>query len=252
MLSNEHLIGKHFLKIKECASTNTLALDFLKQSKEVNGWVFVTEEQTKGRGQKGNTWESESRQNLTFSFVIKPSFLLVHQQFALNFFVSLGIYDFLSKKVPEANIKVKWPNDIYVNNQKIAGILIENIVKSNCIDASVMGVGININQVFFQSVEAQSLRKLTLQKYDLELCLRELVQCINIRYQELIELGFKQSKRKYLEHLHWLNESHLFFDVTQDGFFEGKIIGVDDFGQLIIQTTQGQRAFGLKEVQFVR
>lgn len=251
MLLNHHLIGKHLLKIKECTSTNSLAMDFLQQSKEIEGWVFITEQQTKGRGQRGNFWEAAPFQNLTFSCVIKPTFLFVYQQFALNFFISLGLYDFLKEKVPNASIKIKWPNDIYVNNQKIAGILVENIIKSKNIDTSIIGIGLNVNQVFFDTVEAQSIRKLTQKKYNLDQLLEELIDKLNLRYQQLINQGGKKIKKEYLSNLYWMEEQHLFFDVQKDEFFRGQIIGVDNFGQLIIQLDTEQRAFSLKEVQFI-
>lgn len=251
MLLNHHLIGKHLLKIKECASTNSLAMGFLQQSKEIEGWVFITEQQTKGRGQRGNFWEAAPFQNLTFSCVIKPTFLFVHQQFALNFFISLGLYDFLKEKVPNASIKIKWPNDIYVNNRKIAGILVENLIKSKNIDTSIIGIGLNVNQVLFDTVDAQSIRKITQEKYELDTLLQELIDKLNFRYQQLINQGSKIIKKEYLSHLYWMKEPHLFFDVQKDEFFRGEIIGVDDFGQLIIQLDTEQRAFALKEVQFI-
>ncbi len=251
MLLNHHLIGKHLLKIKECASTNSLAMEFLQQSQEIEGWVFVTEQQTKGRGQRGNFWEAAPFQNLTFSCVIKPTFLFVHQQFALNFFISLGLYDFLREKVPQASIKIKWPNDIYVNNRKIAGILVENIIKSKNIQTSIIGVGLNVNQVLFETVDAQSIRKITEKVYDLDELLSELIDKLNVRYQQLINQGAKYLKREYLAHLYWIQEKHLFFDVQKEEIFTGKIIGVDDFGQLIVQLNTEQRAFALKEIRFI-
>lgn len=251
MLLNNHLIGKHLLKTSKCASTNTLAMEFLQQSQNVEGWVFITNEQTKGRGQRGNFWEATPFQNFTFSFIVKPTFLFVQQQFSLNFFISLGIYDFLRKKVPSADIKIKWPNDIYVNNLKIGGILIENIIKTKNIDSSIIGIGLNINQVDFETITAQSLRKLTQEKYDLEELIQELLVCLDLRYQQLVNKETKKMKEEYLSNLYWIHENHLFFDVLKSEYFRGNIVGVDDFGQLIIKMSEGQKAFSLKEVQFI-
>ena len=252
MLLKNHLIGKHFLKIEKCASTNSIAMEFLQESTQIEGWVFSTNEQTKGRGQRGNSWEAEPAQNLTFSCVIKPTFLLAYQQFGLNFFISLAIYDFLKEKIPSVSPKIKWPNDIYINELKIAGILVENIIKSKNIDVSVIGIGLNVNQVLFHTVNAQSIRKLTQEMYELDSLLPELTSFLNERYEQLMREGTKNLKKQYLENLYWIQEERTFFDVQKDEFFVGKIIGVDDFGQLIIQLANEQRAFAFKEVQFIQ
>ncbi|ULT28943.1 biotin--[acetyl-CoA-carboxylase] ligase [Sphingobacterium sp. E70] len=103
-----------------------------------------------GKGQRGSTWVSEPGKNLTTSILLKPHFLSIAQQFALSATVAIAVVNWLKRKT-EQDVTVKWPNDIYVGNKKIVGILIENKLKGNKIEASIVGIGININQVNFDT-----------------------------------------------------------------------------------------------------
>eukprot|EP01137_Pigoraptor_chileana_P015025 Opistho-2@5140 len=107
--------------------------------------VIITDNQTAGRGQRGNVWEASIGENLTFSLILKPNFLKASEQFQLNVAVSLGVLDCLSEYIDE-DLKVKWSNDIYFQNQKMGGILIENTLQGYQIGYSVIGIGLNINQ----------------------------------------------------------------------------------------------------------
>src|SRR5688572_19822458 len=109
----------------ECHSTNTLAMELCQQTNAPEGTLVITSKQTSGRGQRGNTWESIPHMNLTFSLVLRPTFLSVREQFYLNIFTSLSIRDFLAESC-HIPIHIKWPNDILANDFKICGILIEN------------------------------------------------------------------------------------------------------------------------------
>ncbi|HPH88516.1 MAG TPA: biotin--[acetyl-CoA-carboxylase] ligase, partial [Chitinophagales bacterium] len=142
-------------------STNTYAKSLIAKSSPIDGTVILADEQFAGRGQSGNVWQSEAGKNLTFSIIYQTSFLLATEQFYLNMAVSLGIWSMVNSKLSiEKNkeltihdsrftTKIKWPNDIYVNNQKIAGILIENTISGMHLKHSVIGVGLNVNQEQF-------------------------------------------------------------------------------------------------------
>ena len=110
----------------ECHSTNSLLLDLTRKISQPEGTIVITKQQSRGRGQHGNSWESEPGKNLTLSLLLKPNFLAVKQQFYLTMAFSLGVCDFLTER-SIGNVKIKWPNDILVNERKVAGILIENV-----------------------------------------------------------------------------------------------------------------------------
>ena len=142
---NTLFIGKKIVYLPNCHSTNDSALSILGSNDVFEGTTIITSRQTSGKGQKGNRWQSEPGKNLTFSIILKPGFLDVKQQFKLNFAVSLGIFDFLSSFF-KSHVKIKWPNDIYYKDSKIAGILIENSIRSMKMQHSIVGVGLNVNQ----------------------------------------------------------------------------------------------------------
>src|SRR3569832_312153 len=140
-------IGQNAIYVKSLASTNSYASDLLRQIELSEGSLIYTFEQEKGRGQRGNSWESEPNKNLTLSLVLHPRFLHPFQQFLLTKITSLAVADLMAEVLAFANkshkIHIKWPNDIYVDDKKIAGILIENYLRENTIQHSVIGVGIN-------------------------------------------------------------------------------------------------------------
>ena len=153
-------VGQNIIYLPTCQSTNDETLQFLADGTAYEGDMVVTDGQTQGRGQRGNQWIAQSGQNLTFSLVLQPTFLLASEQFWLNMAVSLAVYDSLSPFIP-AGLRIKWPNDIYVNDRKMGGILIENALQGYNLAHSVVGIGLNINQTQLGYPTATSLlRKL--------------------------------------------------------------------------------------------
>ena len=134
--------------IKETDSTNNLIRKMMQDENLPEGFLVYTDFQTAGKGQPGNTWESEAGKNLLFSIVLYPHEIPIHEQFVLSEIASLSIKNILAKYTD--GISVKWPNDIYWNDRKIAGILIENSLKKNEINYSIIGIGLNINQTIFR------------------------------------------------------------------------------------------------------
>ena len=143
------IIGSNLLFFENLPSTNTHAADLLKKNNLPEGTIVYTNYQSAGRGYSGNRWESEDGKNLLISIVLFPSFIKPEDQFYISMAVSLGICDFLKRYIPDCSIK--WPNDIYVNNDKIAGILIESSITGNKIEYTIAGIGLNINQEKFIS-----------------------------------------------------------------------------------------------------
>src|SRR6476659_5800909 len=151
-------VGQSLVKLHEVDSTNDYLKNLLSNSKPlIEGTVIMAEYQTAGRGQKGNVWKSEKGANLTFSILLRPSFFNVNQQFQFNKAVSLGISDVLIEILGK-EAKIKWPNDVYFNNQKLGGILIENTIKGNFLKESIVGIGLNANKN--QLLDKDYLRRL--------------------------------------------------------------------------------------------
>jgi len=139
----------HIISFDSLPSTNNELKNRLKTNDLSEFTTILTSYQTNGRGQQSNVWESADGLNLTFSVLLKPVFLEPALQFYLSKIVALALTDVLMKYVDE--LSIKWPNDIYVGEKKIAGILIENSLMGSCIDTCVVGIGLNVNQLSFQS-----------------------------------------------------------------------------------------------------
>lgn len=242
-------IGKNIINLPKCHSTNAIAADLIAREQVPEGTLVTTEHQTAGRGQRGNSWETAAGKNLTFSLILKPSFLQVEEQFYLSIITSLAIYDLLTELLP-SGLAVKWPNDLYYIQRKLGGILIENTLKNTSISWSVLGIGLNINQKVFQTPTATSLALVTGEEFSRSTLLEKLLSHLEKRYLQL-RRGLRQDLRKeYLSRLYWLGEKHTF---RSDGLeFPGKIIGVDQGGRLALQQEgEGLRYFRMKEIEFV-
>ena len=214
------------------------------------GTVIITDNQTAGRGQRGNIWETSTGENLTFSLILKPNFLKASEQFQLNVAISMGVFDFLSEFIDE-NLKVKWSNDIYYGDKKLGGILIENSLQGYQIGHSITGIGLNINQTEFTNKRATSLRKITQNplKYDLSELLKKLLENIEINYLKIKNKDYNLLKISYLSSLYRFEEYYYFKRNGQQ--FTGKIIGIDETGKLGIETDGNVIYFDFKEVEFV-
>lgn len=248
-LSKTRLIGNQIVKLTTCLSTNDIAAQLSASGTANNGAVVISDEQTKGRGQRGNVWESEPGKNLMFSIVLRPDELPPQDQFRLNWVISLGIQDYLIAR-ELTNVFIKWPNDIYINDKKVCGILIENTIKSKFIATSIIGVGLNVNQTIFESNTATSLQQELGFEYDLKVELDYLLHFIETRYETLLAGQVSKLKQDYLSKLLWVNEEHLFEKST--GVFRGEIVNVDDFGRLIVNTKSGKEMFHFKEIKYIQ
>jgi len=245
-LAKTLFVGKTVIFLPTCHSTNEEAVTYANQNRFADGSLVITNEQTAGKGQRGNTWEAAAGANLTFSIILRPTFVPIVRQFDLNVCVSLGILDFLQKS--DVGFQVKWPNDIYYHDKKICGILIQNFLKQNRIEKSVVGIGLNINQTDFNISTATSLSSITDKKYDLPEVLDQLCSCIESRYLALKAKGSEQLREAYLNNLYWFGEDHIF----QNGKpFSGRIVGISSEGKLEIETKSGLKEFGMKEVEFL-
>ncbi|WP_282015077.1 biotin--[acetyl-CoA-carboxylase] ligase [Marinifilum flexuosum] len=238
------------IRKNEINSTNNFALELIKSANPAAGTVVLTLNQTKGRGQQTNSWESESGKNLTISIILRPEFLPIPDQFHISMVISLGVYDYLKEYLDD--VLIKWPNDIYVGDKKIAGILIEHSIMGSVLSTSVCGIGLNINQRKFVSDAPNpiSLSNCTNQEYDLETELSNLLGKIENRYFQLEDGDKKQLEKDYLDTLYWMNETHTYED--KNGVFKGKIVGITEWGQLRIVVEGEERIYNFKEVSFIK
>ncbi len=244
-------IGQNLVTLNEVDSTNNFLKNMLSNSKPVpEGTVIMAESQYAGRGQQQNGWHSEAGKNLTFSLLLKPLFLPVSQQFDLNRIVSIGVATAL-ETLTGLVIKIKWPNDIYYNDKKLGGILIENVVQTGQLKNAVIGIGLNINQQQFPPTlpHAVSLKQILHQDYDLKKILSEICKHIEAWYLRLKAGHFDDIRRQYVDKLYWFNQEKQF--KAGQSVFNGKIIDVRESGLLLLSTENGPAEYNLKEIEFL-
>lgn len=217
------------------------------------GLVVAAHCQTAGRGQRGNTWTSTPGQNLTFSLLLRPTFLRVEEQFALSKAVAVALCRFVQLTAPHAQVAIKWPNDIYIRNDKVAGVLIENSFSSVQLEVAVVGIGINLNQLEFpaQLPNPTSLALHAGGPIELHTALQSLLHELAYTYEQLRSGSNETLGRAYIDRLYRLGQPAR-YRLPNGHVFEATMMGISPIGELILQTHDGNcRAFGFKEVSFV-
>ena len=248
ILANLPFQTNHVHYLPSCHSTNEVAQDLL-QTDVAEGTVVITDDQFAGKGQAGNQWWSFQGKNLTFSLILRPTFLLPNEQFLITVMLSLAIKDALEEILP-GEIKIKWPNDIFFNNKKIAGLLIENVLRGNNFDSCVAGIGLNVNQTEFPTdINATSTRLASNQEIDLNLMLNSLMKSISEYYLKLKENKGKMLQASYQQCLLGLGEERRFKAAGDE--FDGIIEGTDEFGRLRVSKGSEILVFQHKEVQML-
>lgn len=249
-------IGQNTVNLKSTDSTNSYASELLRQNMPPEGTLVYTFDQKNGRGQRGNIWDSEPNKNATLSYILYPTFLSADKQFLLNKITCLAVSDLMAEILVKLNvreeIKIKWPNDIYVGNKKIAGILIENTLRDNTIKSTIIGIGINVNQTTFKTnINATSLALLSNKGNDLMQCIERLSEFMEARYLQLKANQSDKIDSEYLQKLYQLNEWKNY--TCNNEIFEGKIIGVSPYGKLKVQMrSQEIKEFYLQEISLVQ
>ena len=247
ILANLPFQTNHVHYLPSCHSTNEVAQDLL-QSGAKEGTLVITDDQFAGKGQAGNKWRSFPGQNLTFSLILRPNFLLPSEQFLVTVVLSLGIKEALEEILP-GDVKIKWPNDIFFNNEKIAGLLIENVLRGNYYDSCVAGIGLNVNQSEFpDDITATSIKLATNQELELNLMLNSLIKSISSFYLKLHD-DWKILRESYHRSMLGLGEERKF--AAKGDEFIGIIKGTDEFGRLLIKKGNEVLVFQHKEVQML-
>lgn len=253
-------IGHEIIEVQLLESTNSYLSILVNERQVQEGLIVSAKEQTAGRGQRGTLWESEPYQNLILSIALYPSFLQLKEQFLLNKIIALAVADFITdclmqtpSFIEKHEVKIKWPNDIYVNDKKIAGILIENSVRNNKIGSSIVGIGINVNQTVFRNTVANpiSLKIIKNESLDLKDCIEKLCSFIEVRYLQLKAFNFSRIDCDYEKKLFRFNQWNNFKN-NEGNLFNAKIVGISKEGKLILEKKNGDtKEYGFKEFSFV-
>lgn len=223
--------------IKSTNSTNSLMKEMLAKGEWPEGEYFVyAGYQTAGRGQTGNSWESEADKNLLCSILLPPD----KDLYFLNIAVGVAIL-----RVIGEDFTIKWPNDIYYGDKKVAGILVENAILGNEVKYSIAGIGLNVNQTTFVSDAPNpiSLKQITGKEYDID----ALMQQVYAKVQETLN---EEVWEEYKNHLYRRDGFWKYED--QNGIFEAHIIDVLPTGEIVLCDRNGQnRTYGFKQIKYI-
>jgi BirA family biotin operon repressor/biotin-[acetyl-CoA-carboxylase] ligase len=239
---------KNILILDSVDSTNNYAMALIQGGKSIDGNAVFAMEQTNGKGRRGRQWESNKGDNIILSISLQMQWLPVSQQFQLSVAIALGCFDLVSKYAPK-KASIKWPNDIFLNDTKAGGILIENTIKGTLWQWAVAGIGLNINQTNFEStgINATSLSMVTKRTYSILQLAEELYEVALKRINELKSGYFLSMLETYNKHLFAKNRIVLL--KKENEIFETKILRVSDTGQLITHD-KTERKFNFDEVEF--
>lgn len=234
----------------QTASTSTYLKELLKQRKLPECSVVITNNQTEGKGQPGNKWETEPGKNLTFSMIFYPNPIKASEQFIISKAVSVAIVKTLKKF--NLNATIKWPNDIYVNDKKLGGILIENTLSGQTIDQCIIGIGLNINQETFPDhlPNPVSVKNISGRDTDLLSILAELHESISNFYDKVLAQNHPEIEQEYLNLLYRRNGTHLYKDKT--GVFKAEFHSIGPAGHLFLKRKDGSvTSYAFKEVEHI-
>lgn len=239
------------IHLQETASTNTFLRDLQQKERQPEGRVIVADAQLAGRGQKGNSWETERGKNLTFSMLLYPSHLMASHSFVLSQAVSLAVVEIF--EAVGSDFFIKWPNDIYWKEKKIGGMLIENDLHGKYLDSSIVGIGLNINQQRFVSNAPNpvSLVQITGREFSLPEWLDRVCERIVFRYEQTKTIeGRKEIEQCYIDRL--FRKKGYFPFKDEAGVFKACIKAILPSGHLVLLRTDGaERMYAFKEVEFL-
>jgi len=239
----------NIIKLNAIDSTNNFLKELSATQTLDNFTTVVTENQLKGKGQRGATWSSEDGKNLTFSTFINHTSASTNELFAFNIVASIAIVEVL-KKHQLSQLHIKWPNDILSENKKICGILIENTIKSDGSMYSIIGIGLNVNQMAFENLpKASSMAILKNTIFDKEVLLNEVLTSLKQHYNQLQHSDLLW--KKYHSYLYKKGTPVAFEDTSKKQFM-GIIQGVSSFGKLIVLLEDDIiNEYDIKEIQML-
>jgi BirA family transcriptional regulator, biotin operon repressor / biotin---[acetyl-CoA-carboxylase] ligase len=223
----------NIIRLDEINSTNEYALNLISSNKQVEWTIVLANFQTMGKGQGTNIWQSEKNANILMSIILKPEFIIPSEQYILNMSICNAIANTL-QEMGNIEIKIKWPNDIILNDKKIGGILIQNIISSSQIKYSVVGIGLNINQEVFsdEMVYVSSLTKETGKKYSLKQITNLILEKFYSNYNKLKIHQSKDIIQEFNLNLWKRNQKVVALNKSNENV-ELIIFGVSEKGELI-------------------
>jgi BirA family biotin operon repressor/biotin-[acetyl-CoA-carboxylase] ligase len=232
-LQVEPIIGKPFIELIQAESTNNYAMQQIKDGMAQTGTIWFTKNQTNGKGQRGKVWNSENGKNLAYTAIINPQNLFAIQQpFILSAVVAVACCNFFNELVAN-NALIKWPNDIYWNDRKAAGILIENIIVGNQWNWAIIGIGINVNQTAFKNLpNPVSIKQITGRDFNIIELAKKLTFHLNTCFNILKLKGFEEIINSYNELLYKKGEIVKFKKETRT--FNARVLLADSYGRLHI------------------
>ena len=236
--------NKTYIYMTECLSTNDYLLKLLKKKPYKEGTIVHTSYQTKGRGQRNNNWISEKNKNLTFSFLLSPNIKL-SSQFLLHILTSISLYKSLNS-FNLNHVSIKWPNDIYVREKKIAGILIENLVFKKSIHRAVVGIGLNVNQTNFNNLKATSIVNEIKKEVEISKFLQVFKDILMKEYLKVDSLDqITYYKKKLMGYK--VEREYLF----KSDIIKGKIMDVLLDGSLIVKSNHSLMKFNFGDIRLI-
>lgn len=241
----------NIIKLSAIESTNSFLKELILNQYVDNFTIVITDNQTKGKGQIGTIWDSEAGKNLTFSMLIKDMLVDSSSVFVLNTLISISIIRAL-ERFKINNLAIKWPNDILSEQKKIAGILIENIFKGNNEIVSIIGIGLNVNQLQFENLpQASSLAILKNRKFDKDLILEEIYHQLKFHCAQVLNNVKKDFWDEYHEYLFKKDVPSVFLDADNHQFM-GIVKGVTKIGKLKVMLEDDSiKEFDLKEIKML-
>lgn len=247
--------------IKETYSTSTLLREQYTD-KLPHLYTIRTDYQTAGRGQAGNSWESEKGKNLLFSSLLRYPYLQAAEQWRLSMLVAVATREILAQYLPTEALTIKWPNDIYYGDKKIVGILIENSLEGKNIGYSIAGIGMNVNQTTWRSSAANpiSMQQITGKEYHIEKILEEWISSMK-SWEKCSTVEIKQC---YMLHLYRQTGWHKYVErevsttptsiasQEEEGIFLAAIVDINEQGQLLLRHDNGEeKLYHFKQIRFV-
>lgn len=240
-------VGQKIIHLNSVDSTNNYTTGLVRQTDIAEGLVVSAEHQTNGRGQRNSKWWAGIAENLTVSIFFKPKFLKVEDQFLLSMAVALAVKQTVEAFV-QTKAHVKWPNDILIEKRKIAGILIENSLKGNAIEHSIVGIGLNVNGGVSAALpQATSLFELTNKTLDRAEVLERLCEKLEANYLRLRSQSNEIAK-EYNSQVLGVGSWSVFNDALNNDF-EAKVVRIEKDGRMLVECKDGStRHFGFKEI----
>lgn len=241
-------MGSPFIELQSVDSTNNYARTLIHEGMAQHGLAVFAHEQLAGRGQWGRQWSGEKDRNIALSLLVKPPSPALNKQFELSACTALSLVDFFDRYAKD-HVKIKWPNDLYWQDRKAGGVLIESIVRTQSDppggseannpggrwEWAIIGVGININQVAFspELPNPVSLKQITGMEYDTIALAKEICRYFGQRFEKLVSSGFDSHLQAYTGSLYGLHQKRKFR--KDNRVFEATITGVSPTGKLILR-----------------